>query len=694
MKTPTSATQTNAAAAAHGNLISTSNANLPEHMDEKTSVVTQDAQEFLTDLLNRQKTRLNELSSHLSSMALSETFHSSLNSSMRWPVDKLTCDKVSTLLTKMKDIDLAADSVETLIGKLKDSSSCILRADNVSSLDVINISKQNDLLWKELETFKDIRGILECFLQTHYSKFNKIINQENLEVLMGQLLEHEKENLRLREQVVEKEAKLEDLSCLIQQEKDTAVKINQVSRTTEATHIRLQNLVKRKENENQQMATQIQSLETGISGRKLEIEGLKRQITHLKEKQTVEKEGLKKAFRVQKQKVDRFQKVIENINSQVKEKEIELSEAHSSCSIWKAHHDSAVETKTRLEVQHESLTNQTSDHVKHIKTMEDERKQLKEEHIEKMSVIKLENAHFSEENLKLKASIAALENETLIVNSELSEVQEKASQQKHFAEQYENQVQRLQEELNKLKDRFEDVLIKKKTILENKDYENEKVRKQLDADLAKLEHVPGLLKTADQMLQECQESLLVSKGKCAEQSETIKELQIQVDTNEYFLGNESFKTENDRIARKCEEIGIKLEKMVMQNEQLELKLKGQERDLQQSEAQLESKAKECNTLMRLLENAVEAGKKQISEENNKVLSSELALKRKLQSLESELKRKKAEHKQLACTLNAFERTHNLRLEEIRHSLEMTESRNKSIQSYVQFLKTSYAAMFE
>ncbi|KAE8609342.1 hypothetical protein XENTR_v10011782 [Xenopus tropicalis] len=641
MKTPTSATQTNAAAAAHGNLISTSNANLPEHMDEKTSVVTQDAQEFLTDLLNRQKTRLNELSSHLSSMALSETFHSSLNSSMRWPVDKLTCDKVSTLLTKMKDIDLAADSVETLIGKLKDSSSCILRADNVSSLDVINISKQNDLLWKELETFKDIRGILECFLQTHYSKFNKIINQENLEVLMGQLLEHEKENLRLREQVVEKEAKLEDLSCLIQQEKDTAVKINQVSRTTEATHIRLQNLVKRKENENQQMATQIQSLETGISGRKLEIEGLKRQITHLKEKQTVEKEGLKKAFRVQKQKVDRFQKVIENINSQVKEKEIELSEAHSSCSIWKAHHDSAVETKTRLEVQHESLTNQTSDHVKHIKTMEDERKQLKEEHIEKMSVIKLENAHFSEENLKLKASIAALENETLIVNSELSEVQEKASQQKHFAEQYENQVQRLQEELNKLKDRFEDVLIKKKTILENKDYENEKV-----------------------------------------------------DTNEYFLGNESFKTENDRIARKCEEIGIKLEKMVMQNEQLELKLKGQERDLQQSEAQLESKAKECNTLMRLLENAVEAGKKQISEENNKVLSSELALKRKLQSLESELKRKKAEHKQLACTLNAFERTHNLRLEEIRHSLEMTESRNKSIQSYVQFLKTSYAAMFE
>ncbi|XP_018112400.1 protein BCAP isoform X2 [Xenopus laevis] len=675
MKTPTSTIQTNAATATHGNLVSTSNANFSEHMDERSSVLTQDTQEFLTDLLNRQKTRLNELSSHLSSMAHSETFLSSLKSSMHWPVEELTCDKVVTLLTKLKDTDVAANSVETLIEKLKDSSRGILRADNVSSLDAIDISKQNDLLWKELETFRHIRGILESFLQTHYSKSSRLINQESVEVLMGQLLEHEKDNLRLREQVVEKETKVEDLLHLIQQEKDTAVKSNQVSRSTEATHIRLQNLVKRKETENQQMVTQIQSLAAVISGRKLEIEDLRREITHLKEKQTFEKEGLKKAFRVQKQKVDNFQDVMENLNTQIKKKETELSEVHSSCSIWKDHHDSAVETKTRLEVQHESLTKQISDHLKHIKTMDEEREQSKEENAEKISAIILENARFSEENVKLKASIAALESETVLVNSELLEVREKASQQKHFAEQYENQVQKLQEELNKLKEKFKDVLTKKKEILENKASENKKVRKQLDADLAKLEHVPGMLKSADQMLQECQDSLLV-------------------DTNDYFLGNESFKLENNRIERKCEEIRIKLEKMIMHNEQLESKLKGQERDLQRSEVELEGKAKECSTLMRLLENAVEAGNKQISEENNKVLSKELALQRKLQSLESELKRKRAEHKQLGCTLNAFEKTHNLRLEEIRHSLEMTESRNKSIQSYVQFLKTSYAAMFE
>ncbi|OCT84720.1 hypothetical protein XELAEV_18022876mg [Xenopus laevis] len=641
MKTPTSTIQTNAATATHGNLVSTSNANFSEHMDERSSVLTQDTQEFLTDLLNRQKTRLNELSSHLSSMAHSETFLSSLKSSMHWPVEELTCDKVVTLLTKLKDTDVAANSVETLIEKLKDSSRGILRADNVSSLDAIDISKQNDLLWKELETFRHIRGILESFLQTHYSKSSRLINQESVEVLMGQLLEHEKDNLRLREQVVEKETKVEDLLHLIQQEKDTAVKSNQVSRSTEATHIRLQNLVKRKETENQQMVTQIQSLAAVISGRKLEIEDLRREITHLKEKQTFEKEGLKKAFRVQKQKVDNFQDVMENLNTQIKKKETELSEVHSSCSIWKDHHDSAVETKTRLEVQHESLTKQISDHLKHIKTMDEEREQSKEENAEKISAIILENARFSEENVKLKASIAALESETVLVNSELLEVREKASQQKHFAEQYENQVQKLQEELNKLKEKFKDVLTKKKEILENKASENKKV-----------------------------------------------------DTNDYFLGNESFKLENNRIERKCEEIRIKLEKMIMHNEQLESKLKGQERDLQRSEVELEGKAKECSTLMRLLENAVEAGNKQISEENNKVLSKELALQRKLQSLESELKRKRAEHKQLGCTLNAFEKTHNLRLEEIRHSLEMTESRNKSIQSYVQFLKTSYAAMFE
>ncbi|MEE6494593.1 hypothetical protein FKM82_001803 [Ascaphus truei] len=291
------------------------------------------------------------------------------------------------------------------------------------------------------------------------------------------------------------------------------------------------------------------------------------------------------------------------------------------------------------------------------------------------------------------ASIAALETQTVPVNSELSELQEKAKQQRDFVEHYENQVQKLQLEAKELKQRFEAVFTDNKQIIENKDLENEKVRSQMETHLNQLEHVPGLLITADQMLQECQESLLVCKRKCVSSSETVTELQIQADVSDYFLGNQCLEMENNRIKKKCEEMSTKLEKMISQNQLFEEKLKNQERDLQQSETQLGDKSRECRTVLRLLENAVEEGRKQISEEKEKVLSSELALQRKLQGLESELKKKKAEQRQLESTFNSFEKNNDLRLEELKHSLEKTEHKNQSIQNYVQFLKTSYSAMF-
>ncbi|XP_075471738.1 protein BCAP isoform X2 [Ascaphus truei] len=670
------------------------NRNLSACLDEENSNNTQDTQGFLTKLLNRQKTRLDERSSQLSNMTLSQTLHKSLRGSdVHWQNEGNHFDQMTSVLTQLGEADMAAGSIETLLGDLKDSLAKIPGAGNISTLDVMNISKQRDSLWKELETLKNTRRILEHLLEKQNSKYNRSMNGTSVEVLMERLIEDEAENRKLRSQVIEKEAKTKDVSQLIQEEKLNAVKSSQLSKSMEATHSRLQSLVKKKEAENEQMVTRLQNIETAISCRKLEVEDVRNQMSSLKAKRAFEKVGLKKAARAQKQKVLRFQAAVEKRNLQMKEKEIQLSEALSCGHVWRSHHDSAVENKTHLEVQNETLTKQLSDHLKNNKKIEDESEHSKEALAEKLRLVNLENAHFSQENTKLKASIAALETQTVPVNSELSELQEKAKQQRDFVEHYENQVQKLQLEAKELKQRFEAVFTDNKQIIENKDLENEKVRSQMETHLNQLEHVPGLLITADQMLQECQESLLVCKRKCVSRSETVTELQIQADVSDYFLGNQCLEMENNRIKKKCEETSTKLEKMISQNQLFEEKLKNQERDLQQSETQLEDKSRECRTVLRLLENAVEEGRKQISEEKEKVLSSELALQRKLQGLESELKKKKAEQRQLESTFNSFEKNNDLRLEELKHSLEKTEHKNQSIQNYVQFLKTSYSAMF-
>ncbi|XP_075471740.1 protein BCAP isoform X4 [Ascaphus truei] len=626
------------------------NRNLSACLDEENSNNTQDTQGFLTKLLNRQKTRLDERSSQLSNMTLSQTLHKSLRGSdvhcgrffvfQNRQNEGNHFDQMTSVLTQLGEADMAAGSIETLLGDLKDSLAKIPGAGNISTLDVMNISKQRDSLWKELETLKNTRRILEHLLEKQNSKYNRSMNGTSVEVLMERLIEDEAENRKLRSQVIEKEAKTKDVSQLIQEEKLNAVKSSQLSKSMEATHSRLQSLVKKKEAENEQMVTRLQNIETAISCRKLEVEDVRNQMSSLKAKRAFEKVGLKKAARAQKQKVLRFQAAVEKRNLQMKEKEIQLSEALSCGHVWRSHHDSAVENKTHLEVQNETLTKQLSDHLKNNKKIEDESEHSKEALAEKLRLVNLENAHFSQENTKLKASIAALETQTVPVNSELSELQEKAKQQRDFVEHYENQVQKLQLEAKELKQRFEAVFTDNKQIIENKDLENEKA-----------------------------------------------------DVSDYFLGNQCLEMENNRIKKKCEETSTKLEKMISQNQLFEEKLKNQERDLQQSETQLEDKSRECRTVLRLLENAVEEGRKQISEEKEKVLSSELALQRKLQGLESELKKKKAEQRQLESTFNSFEKNNDLRLEELKHSLEKTEHKNQSIQNYVQFLKTSYSAMF-
>ncbi|KAM4640943.1 protein BCAP [Discoglossus pictus] len=609
---------------------------------DKDSTFTEEAEAFLPQLLNRRTHRLQELSPPLSRMTLSENLRESLDGSdMCWKKGELSFDGLKILLTKLKEADSVAISIEkhfaNFIGLLPNK----LSADRLSFLDVMNISKQKDILWKELEMFKDIRKNLEYLLEKHNFRYNRSMDSKHLEVLMQRILEDEFQNERLKEQVAETEAKTKDLLRLVQLEKATAVKSSHLSKSIETTHCRLQNLVQRKETENERMISQIQNLETTVSRRKMDIEDAKHQISILQEKRTFEKEGLKKAIRVQKQKADRFEAAIENTNAQIKEKEIHLSEAISSCNVWKTHHDSAAEEKASLEVHRETLMEQISDHLKDLKKAKDESECSNEELAEKIRVLGEENAHFNEENGKLKTSISALDDEAILVNRNLLELQEKAKEQKTFVEQYDNQVQKLQLESNDLQERFRGLFANKKQIIENQDMENEKT-----------------------------------------------------EANDYFLKNESLEVENMRIKKKSEEMRIKLEKVITQNEILEEKMKIQEQTLQQCDMQLMDKSRECCSLLRLLENAVEEGKKQITEEKKKLLSSEIALQRKLHGLENELKRKKAEQKQLASTLKSFEKTHNLRLEELKHSLELTENRNKSIQNYVHFLKTSYAAMFE
>ncbi|XP_078501545.1 protein BCAP isoform X7 [Lissotriton helveticus] len=579
--------------------------------------------------------------------------------------------KPTMLLTELIEAERASNAAEMLSYTMKDAVVEMPTAVNLSTSDVLKISKQKDMLFKELETFRNVRRTLEQLLKTTAC------------------------SKKLKNALKEQENKIQEVLLILQKEKDRITSANRLAESLEVTQFHLQSHIQKKEGENEVMKEKIKNLNAAICEKKLERKEAKQNILTLKKKSAHENEALKKAIKVLKKRAQHFEDAKENVTAQIREKDIELHEFASSTNIWKSHHEMVVEERTELQVNIESLTQQINDLSTSLQEIRDHSAKSKEELLEKIQIAISENEQLNEEStrLKMQVSVGKMEANILSYESEYTDLQEKLKQEKNFVKQYETQFRKIQSETKKLQSRLEKVLQERKHISENKDSGTEKVLSQMDAHVKELEYIPGLLKAAERSLQECEESLLVSKRKYTGQSNTVTELSKKVDANSFYLENHSLDTENTRIQKKLTELNQKLENMITQNRELKENVAHQEESLRKSSFQLDEKSKECSTLVRLLETAVEDGRKQLSTEKEKTALRERTIEKRMLELEAELKKRTEEKKQIACTLSISEKHYELRLRGLKYSLEQTETKNENIQNYVQLLKTSYSTMF-
>ncbi|XP_010145341.1 PREDICTED: LOW QUALITY PROTEIN: outer dense fiber protein 2-like, partial [Eurypyga helias] len=304
------------------------------------------------------------------------------------------------------------------------------------------------------------------------------------------------------------------------------------------------------------------------------------------------------------------------------------------------------------------LTRKFSFLLEDLKRKEEWRSNSNEEILGKLNSVNSENEKIYLENEKLKASLAALETSTVSVENELLNLHEKAKLQENLAEQYKNQV-----------------------------------RDETEAELKEFEHVCDLLKAAEEKQQGYQEKLMSWERIHAQKCKTLRELQVQEEDSVTSLGSHSLEEENRNSQRKYEELQRQLEKMKFQNEELACQLKKEDASLQCSKLQLEEKIAEYNGLTRQLECAIEEGRKMVAAELEKMSFKEQALQAKILVLETEVRERQEEKKELLCIFHHNEKYREVRLKELENSLQKSENKNQSIQNYVQFLKASYITMF-
>ncbi|XP_054577212.1 protein BCAP isoform X2 [Eptesicus fuscus] len=587
-----------------------------------------------------------------------------------------------------KEAELATYSVESLL-PCKDTIEEITFENSLLLLINLKAFKQKEILTKELDTFKRVKQALEHLLRkTEYQQIG-----DSLSSILEELTDNESENTDLKKKVLEKETYIQELLGLFQNEKENALKASRFSQSVKVVHERLQLQIHKKEAENDKLKEYIKSLETKIVQWNLQVKKNKHETAAMKESSRQKAMALKKASKIYKQRLEHFTGDIENLTSQIRNQEAKLSEAISASNAWKSHYEKIVIEKTELEVQIETMKKQINNLLEDLKKMEDQGKNSCEEILRKLQSIEYENETLNLENTKLKTTFAALKDEVVSVENELSELQEVEKQQKNLIEVYKAQIQKLQEAAETVKSRCENLLSENNLITKNKNKKLEKMRGQMESHLKELEHAGDSLKAAEWRLQECQESLQHYKGTCADQAHTIRELQGQFDGNHNLLTELSLEEENYLIQLKCENLKQKLEQMDAENKELEKKLENQEECLKHSNLKFKEKSAEYTALARQLEAALEEGRQKVSEEIEKMSSRERALQIKILDLETELRKKNEEQNQLVCKINSKTQHQEVRLKEIQHSLEKSENQNESIKNYLQFLKTSYVTMF-
>uniref|UniRef100_A0A8C5ZA42 Outer dense fiber of sperm tails 2 like n=1 Tax=Marmota marmota marmota TaxID=9994 RepID=A0A8C5ZA42_MARMA len=545
-------------------------------------------------------------------------------------------DEKIELGATLKEAELATCSIELLLPLFKNAIEEMSFENANLSVSSLKISKQREILTKELDTFKRVKLALEHLLRkTNYKQTG-----DNLpSMLLQNLTDNESENINLKKKVLEKEAYIQELSCLFQNEKENTLKANRLSQAVKLVHERLQLQIHKREAENDKLKEYMKDLEIKIAKWNLQLKTNKDETTAVKEANRQTTIALKKASKIYKQRLNHFTGDIEHLTSHIRDQEAKLSETVSASNAWKNHYEKIVIEKTELEVQIETMKKQITNLLEDLKKMEVHGKNSCEDILRKLHSMEHESETLSLENKELKGTLAALEDKVVSVEEELLELQELENQQKTLIEVYKTQVQKLQEAAEMVKSRCESLLQENNLMTKNKN-------KKLD----------------------------------------------EIDENHSLL-KLSLEEENYLIQLKCENLKQKLEQMDAENKELEKKLANQEECLKHSNLMFKEKSAEYTALARQLEAVLEEGRHKVSEEVEKMTSRERALQTKILDLETELRKKNEEQNQLVCKINTKAQHQEVSLKEMQHSLEKSENQNESIKNYLQFLKTSYVTMF-
>lgn len=593
----------------------------------------------------------------------------------RSEVGKLAGERAA-VLKKLVEVEMDGKAAGEQLIKLRDTIRKLKEDKRMSAADTTLLTRQREMLLQKLDEFERTNKALRRLLreqQATEEEHDHLRKQQ--EVLLKRLTQSDTTNERLQVELTERDRQIETLLAQVEADKDQAVAFEELKKTMETTRAHLQNQLRSKEMECGRLSVQIRSLEDQYEQGRIELEHMQGLIAAHRDKNSREKEALKKAARIQKDRVSERDKDLEVLQEKLAEKDLALSETkRAEASLKEERSDAEIEIKTlknRLKEMHEL-----------VDTTEKAAQSNSDSLTTKLSTRTQEVNTLRLENEQLKADIAALE-------ERLHEEEQRAA----------NKIDKYRREAEDSKNRLYEYEAEAQKMHQESALENEKVKIKMQKRLSELEPLADLLKSSDARLQDSQERILAYERRSNEHAKLISELTQKVETQTDQLEHlrEKLRMAQDEtrsMQAKHEVLERKLADSDQQNRELIGVISKKEESLYQSQQRQEDLRAENIRLNQQLESSVLDARRQVDSQKEKALVKERAAHARISDLEAQLSRATVSMAELKRSKDETERRYNSKLFDMRDRLEQANSTTRSMQNYVSFLKSSYSNVFD
>lgn len=612
--------------------------------------------------------------------------------------DRLSLER-DQLMKKLVEVEMDGQAAVKQTASLRDSIRRLKEDKRLSTSDSTHLNKQKDLLMTRLLDFESTnRALRQLLRERHEQESSSLRLLEQRDVLLKKLTETEESNQRLRSEVINKEREMCEYKMGMTAQREENVAMSGLHSSLETTKAHLQKQLRQKEGDCNRMAVQIRSMESGLAQERIDTEHLRELLAAARDKADRDKEALKKATRVQKQRAAKNEDEVERLRAQLMERDGIMAEVRSEMDSLRSRSDKLAKEKSQASAETTGLQMRVSELESIMERVEDDSKARVETATKRLQEKSTEASSLKMENERIKTTIASLEERLSQADGEIGQIRSNLRQYESLVEEYRSQINRSRREADESIVQLEEQKRETYKVRQDGETELEKVKSRLQTRLQELEPIPELLKTTELRLQDAGEKLLSYEKRHMDNTKLISELTTKVEhqANDLDQIHSKYHTSQDTtrsLESRVEGLEKKLRDLEDQNRGLLTTVAKREEAVHQANLRLDEKSRENAGLSRQLEASLSDSRRHTDSLRDKSAAKEKAIQTRILDLESQLSQCRADTARLKREKEEMERKFNSRLYDLKDRLEQSHSTNRSMQNYVQFLKNSYANVF-